>query len=145
MLALAFVVLTAAVTSALLASLTSAVNERGTLDQVRDRQYAADGAVQQAIATVRAVAAPGPGLAACGGPYTHTLNAVAIRVDCTNVPTLTRTGFVQRNVVFTSCVDTGVACTAARTIVRAQVNYQAADAETPAVTKTWIQSWTVTR
>jgi hypothetical protein len=144
-LALAFTVLVGLVTSALLSSLASAVNERSTLDTVRDRQYAADGAVQQAIATVRGVGAPGPGLAACGGPYTRALNGITIRVDCTNVPTLTRTGYVQRNVVFTSCVSTGVACTTATTIVRAQVNYEANDAETPTVTRTWIQSWTVTR
>ena len=57
----------------------------------------------------------------------------------------TRSGYLQRNVVFTSCVGTGSACTTANTIVRAQVNYEAVDAETPTITKTYIQSWTVSR
>jgi hypothetical protein len=146
-LALAFMVLIGVVTTALLSSLISAVGSRSTLDKVRNRQYAADAGVEQAIATVRAVPAPGPGLASCGGPYFSSLNGADIRVECTNVPTLTTTGFVQRNVVFTSCADTqaNTACTTATTIVRAQVNYEALDAETPTVTKTYIQSWTVSR
>jgi hypothetical protein len=145
-LALAFIVLVGVVTTALLSSLTSSVNQRTTLDKVRDRQYAADAAVERDIARVRGLGAPGAGLVACGGPQTYSgVNAVTIRVECTNVPTLTRTGYIQRNVVFTSCVDTGAACTSAKTIVRAQVNYEAADAETPAITKTYIQSWTVAR
>jgi hypothetical protein len=95
---------------------------------------------------VRGLAAPGPALRACGGPDTPPqLNNVRIRVDCTNVPTLTINGFVQRNVIFTSCVDTGAACTDATTIVRAQVNYEALDAETPTVTKTYVQAWSVNR
>ena len=62
------------------------------------------------------------------------------------MPTLDAvTGFIQRNVVFTSCLSNGSACTASNTIVRAQVNYEALDAETPTITKTYIQSWTVTR
>ena len=148
-LALAFIVLVGGVTTALLASLTSSVGQRAALDSVRDRQYAAEAGIEKAIATVRGIGNPGPSLVACG-PYTYTgantLNNVPIRVDCTPVPTRTRVGgFLQRNVVFTSCVNTGVTCTSAKTIVRAQVNYEATDAETPTVTKTYIQSWTVAR
>jgi len=146
-LALSFMVLVGLVTSALLSSLMSSVSQRAVLDNLRNRQYAADGAVEQSIARVRGLAAPGAGLTTCGtgSPETYTLNGVTVRVDCTNVPTLTRTGFLQRNVVFTSCVSNGSPCTTANTIVRAQVNYEAIDAETPTITKTSIQSWTVSR
>lgn len=149
-LALSFMVLIGVLTTALLSSLMTAVSDRNVLDQVRDRQYAADAGVEQAIATVRTVPAPGPALGSCGGPYFSSLNSVDIRVQCTNVPTSTAVLaqiFVQRNVVFTSCIDThtNTACTPATTIVRSQVNYEALDAETPNVTKTYIQSWTVSR
>lgn len=141
-LALSFIVLVGLVTSALLSSLVSAVNERGVLDDVRNRQYAADGAVEDSIAAVRGIGAPGPGQAACG-PYNRpSMNGVTIHVDCTPVPVLTRTGFLQRNVVFTSCLGSAT-CTTANTIVRAQVNYESADGTT--ITKTYIQSWTVAR
>ena len=142
-----FIVLIGVVSSALLSSQISSVNHRAVLDTVRDRHYAADAGVEASIARVRGIANPGAGLAACAGPDTRTTNGITIRVECTNVPTLTRTGFVQRNVVFTSCPDTAAhaACTASTTIVRAQVNYEAVDAETPVITKTSVQSWTVTR
>jgi hypothetical protein len=146
-LALSFMVLVGLVTTALLSSLMTSVGQRVVLDQLRNRQYAADGAVERAIARVRGLAAPGAGLATCGtgSPETYALNGFTIRVDCTNVPTLTTTGYLQRNVVFTSCRNNGSACTATNAIVRAQVNYEALDAETPTITKTYIQSWTVSR
>jgi hypothetical protein len=145
-LALSFMVLIGLVTTALLSSLISAVGQRSTLDKVRNKQYAADGAVERDIARVRALTAPGAGLAPCstGAPASYSLNGFDIHVDCTNVPTLTRTGYLQRNVVFTSCVGS-TTCTTSNTIVRAQVNYEAVDAETPTITKTYVQSWTVAR
>ncbi|MGZ4677150.1 MAG: hypothetical protein ACXVKA_16080 [Acidimicrobiia bacterium] len=145
-LALAFIVLIAVVTSALLSSLASAVNEGATLANVRDRQYAADAAVEHAIARVRGLA--DPGLVPCGGPdrnFQLAGSAFSIRVDCLSIPTMTFTGFVQRNVVFTSCLDSNNPCDATNTIVRAQVNYEATNASPTVVTKTYIQSWTVTR
>lgn len=145
-LALSFMVLIGMVTSALLSSLMSSVSQRSVLDSVRARQYAADAAAEQAIARVRGLPSPGPGLKACAvasPPETYALNGVTIRVDCTNVPTLTATGFLQRNVVFTTCVSTGSACTPANTIVRAQVNYESANNTT--IDRTYVQSWTVTR
>lgn len=146
-LVIGFIVLIGVVSSALLSSLISSVNQRATLDIVRDRQYAADAAVEKSIARVRGIANPGAGLASCAGPDTRNTNGITIRVECINVPTLTRKGFLQRNVVFTSCPDTAghAACTTGTTIVRAQVNYEAVDAETPVITRTSVQSWTVTR
>ena len=146
-LVIAFMVVIGLLTSALLGSLISAVDDRAVLDSVRDRQYAADAAVEGAIARVRGLPPQGPALHTCDGPdLPSQLNGVLIRVDCTNVPIEGFNGggfFVQRNVIFTSCLNTGVACTNATTIVRAQVNYEALDAETPTVTKTYVQSWSV--
>jgi type II secretory pathway pseudopilin PulG len=143
-LALSFMVLIGLVTTALLSSIMGAVGSRSELDDVRNRQYAAEAAVEQAIASVRAL--PSPGTGATCDPSSRTLNGVAIHVDCKNIPIPTRTGFTQRNVVFTSCPGTAASpamCATADTIVRAQVNYESADGTAP--TKTYIQSWTVNR
>jgi type II secretory pathway pseudopilin PulG len=145
-LALSFMVLIGLVTTALLSSLMSAVQERSVLDNVRNRQYAADGAVEQAIATVRGLGATViSGQAPCG-PFTSSMNGVSIHVDCTPVPVMTRAGFIQRNVVYTSCLGTASSppsCPTGSPIVRAQVNYESVDGTT--ITKTYIQSWTVAR
>lgn len=143
-LALSFMVLIGVVTSALLSSLISSVSGRAVLDDVRNRQYAADAAVEMDIARVRAIGGDGPAVAACGGFHTYSgLNGKTIRVECTDIPI--GGAFFQRNVVFNSCVNTGAACAAAATIVRAQVNYEAATIHSPVITKTYIQSWTVSR
>ena len=104
-------------------------------------------AVEQEIARVRGLGSGGAGQAPCAPqiPITYPLNGYTIRVDCTNLRTTTITGFDQRNVVFTSCVDAGSACTTSNTIVRAQVNYAGQGSGTPTIDKTYIQSWTVSR
>ena len=70
-----------------------------------------------------------------------------MRVDCVNVPTLTFSGFLQRNVIFTACEDKGTDCDFAsnnKTLIRAQVNYQALGPQSsPVVTGTLVQSWSV--
>ena len=151
-LAIAFLLVIGAIGSAVMTSVASGISNRRTLDQVRNKQYAADGGVEFAIAQVRAVPLPGgPGVAPCRtgaitDHYNTTLNAINIRVDCANHSTITPSGFLQRNVVFTACVDTGAQCTNPNTIVRAQVNYEARSAgSTLNVTRTWVQSWSVNR
>ena len=151
-LAIAFLLVIGAIGSAVMTSVASGVSNRRTLDQVRNRQYAADGGVEYAIAQVRAVPLPGgPGLAPCrtGGitdHYNTTLNLINIRIDCANQSTITPSGFLQRNVVFAACVDTGAKCTNANIVVRAQVNYEAISAgSTLNITRTWVQSWSVNR
>ena len=146
-LALSFMVLIGLVTSALLSSLITSVSDRTVLDSVRNRQYAADAAVEQDIARVRGLGGDGAALVDCSGAHTYgpaNLNGFTIRVECTPVPVAVG-AFLQRNVVFTSCVNTNVACTTSNTIVRAQVNYEATGVSNPAITKTSIQSWTVSR
>jgi hypothetical protein len=151
-LAIAFLLVIGAIGSAVMTSVASGVSNRRTLDQVRDRQYAADGGVEFAIAKVRALPLPGgPGLADCGGTvnidhYNTTLNSVPIRIDCANQSAITPSGFLQRNVVFAACRDTGARCANANIVVRAQVNYEAQSAgSTLNVTRTWVQSWSVNR
>lgn len=95
----------------------------------------------------------------CGGPYSSTSVATtdpsqaqldlidglrnsdgtvnySIRVECTPAPTQTRLGFLQRNAIFTACLDTGAACTDASTIVRAQINFSDSGSTT-------VQAWSV--
>ena len=153
-LALGFVLMAGVVSAALLSFITTSVSHRPQLDAVRNRQYAADAAVEHAIAQVRALASPGE--TSCG-PYTYpsapspaSINGVRIHVDCRNTPGSVIVGSLilgQRNVVFTSCLytgtGTGAPCTDSTTIIRAQVNFQAPPGSPVTVTRTYIQSWSV--
>lgn len=144
--AIGFVVLIGAIAAGLSALVTSSNTNRITLEQVRDRQYAADGAVEEAITAVRLLDRSTTG--ACGataGNRSTSLNGYTIRVDWQNVCGVVRTTtgelVAQRNVVFTACLDNGTACTEQRVIVRAQVNFE--QASSGAVTRTWVQAWSV--
>jgi hypothetical protein len=144
-LAIAFLVVIGGIGGGVVSAVTSGVNDRTVLDHARDREYAADGAVEFAITQVRQLGAPGPAVADCGpsNHYLYTLNAIHIWVDCSNQRTLVDR-LLQRNVVFTACVDTGSPCTDATTVVRAQVNFQAQIAgDHLDVTRSWVQSWSV--
>jgi hypothetical protein len=139
--AIAFIVAVGAITAAGLAFVTSSVNQRNSLDTTRDREYAADGAIERAITLSRATVTGGAPLAMqCGGPYNTSLNGQSIRVDCLPAPALTRTGFVTRNAIFSACLNVGSACTDATTIIRAQVNYAM---NGNSITRTYIQAWSV--
>jgi hypothetical protein len=148
-LAIAFVVMIGAISAGLASLVTSSLNNRVSLELVRDRQYAADGAIEKAISQRRL--APGPPLTACaaadGVVTDNELNGIAIRVDWRNVCGVVRgsdgTVVTQRNVIFSACLDKGVACPDADVIIRAQVNFQ--QASSGAVTKTFVQSWSVNR
>jgi hypothetical protein len=149
-LVIAFMVVIGAISAALLTSITSGLRGRDVLDSARDRQYAADGAIEQAIARVRTISGTGPAIASCDGPDTPPqINGVNIRVDCTNSPTLTLSGFLQRNVVFTACVvdgskPCGDGANDSPIIIRALVNFQAiGNGPSLQVQRTWIQSWSV--
>ena len=144
-LAIGFVVMIGAISGGLAALATSSLNNRATLEIVRDREFAADGVIEQAITQVR--------LLNCSSPNSSviaTLNQVPIRVDWVNAcdPTSVHSSdgvsYPQRNVIFTACVNPGggAACAAANVIIRAQVNFEPA---VGTVTKTYIQSWNVNR
>jgi hypothetical protein len=155
MLAIAFMLAIGAISGAVLSTVSSGVNHRNALDSIRNREYSADGGVEYAIAQVRQLTSgDGVGIVACG-PGNHysppPLNSITVRVDCQNAPAVTRgstqggiaqAGILQRNVIFSACIDTGSPCTDATTIVRAQVNFQASG--TPLVVSgTTVQSWSV--
>jgi hypothetical protein len=150
--AVGFVVFIGAITAGLSAMVTSQLTGRIALSQVRDEQYAADAAVEQAIASLRgsirttAAACGGITSGTSTGTSRSTTNGRAIRVDWTMACGVIRTtdgvAVAQHNAVFTSCPDSSNACTDAVSIVRAQVNFQVGS--TGAVTATFVQSWSTT-
>jgi Tfp pilus assembly protein PilX len=153
-LAIAVMLFVGLVSAGLMSYVITSVSARVSLDQTRNRQYAADAAVEYAVASVRGLASPGPGQAACGGPYTPPAlaNSPAMRVDCANNSTLafnatTATFYLQRNVVFTACeasVPT-VPCPEGDVIVRAQVNYEVPPGASAIPIRTYVQAWSVNR
>jgi Tfp pilus assembly protein PilX len=147
-LAIAFMVVIGALAVATLSMITSGLNNRRTLDDVRDREYGADAAIQYAIAHVRTKNAigGGPAVEPCeaGLPASYTIDGDNYHVDCTNALAVTFDGFLQRNVIFVACRGTSD-CDPADEIIRAQVNFQAlGGGNAPVVvTRTWVQSWSV--
>jgi Tfp pilus assembly protein PilX len=156
-LAIAFMVVIAAVSGAVLSMLTSGLSSRVALDDARDREYAADGAIQAAISQTY-VAANGSGHVIPGQPCLaipdHTINNdghdVTIHTDCASAPAVTRDLIRQLNAVFTTCEANKVpstpplVCPASSVIIRAQVNFQATGAGADLhVQRTWVQAWSV--
>ena len=154
LLAIAFVLMVGAISAGLLTLATSGLNNRFTLEAVRNREYAADGAVEQAIAQVRGLSCTDPN----GFLVDSSMNRVTIRVDWANACGTIRSGdrsaaavassgdgtvVAQRNVIFVACENTGTACSATSVIIRATVNFQ--QAAGAAVATTYIQSWSVNR
>lgn len=148
-LAIGFVVMVGAISAGLASLTTSSLNNRGTLEMVRNRQYAAEGAIEDAIALVRVPVVSA--LTACASSAVVsignlTLNGVTIRVDQTNVCRVVRapdgTVVAQRNVLFSACEQTGgPSCAPGAVIIRAQVNFE--QGSSGVVTKTYVQSWSV--
>jgi hypothetical protein len=147
-LAIGFVALVGAISAGLIGLATSSLNNRSSLETVRNTEYAADGAVEGALAVVRGQAGPSPVSCALSSGFVldSTLNGIAIRVDwqnaCGVVQSSTGTVVAQRNVIFSACPDTGAPCLEDAVIVRAQVNFEQAAG---LVTKTYVQSWSVLR
>jgi hypothetical protein len=144
--AIAFVVMVGTIGAGLAGLITSSSHNRVSLQALRDRQYAADGAVEVAIALVRGLDRDtSASCSASGGTSESTINAVDIRVDWHAVCGVLRgtDGVVvaQRNVVFSACRDSGVACVESAVIVRAQVNFR--DDPEGDVARTTVQSWSV--
>ncbi len=156
--AIAFMVVIGAISAATLSSITSGLHNRTTLDVVRNRQYAADAGVEQAIAAARGsvaswsattnAAAPQNRLqtflnsANCGGSHNYPkLNGVYIQVDCKPAPAL-HNGYFQFNGIFSAAVCTNSACNATEStaVVRAEINF---DISGGTVTRTYVQSWSV--
>ena len=148
LLAVGFVVVIGAIAGGLAGLATSGVNNRVTLEQVRNREYAADGAIENAISQVRLLTCA----SASGFITDASMNSISIRVDWVNACGVVQSsdGSVvsQRNVIFSACLNTGSPCSDTAVppvpvIIRAQVNFQQALAG--GVTNTYVQSWSVNR
>jgi Tfp pilus assembly protein PilX len=143
-----FVVMIGSIAGGLAGLVTSSMNNRATLAQQRDRQYAADAAIEEAITVVRQTKQnTNEACATAPGTLSTSLNRVTVRVDWRNACTVVRgadgTVVAQRNVIFAACVDTGRTCTEESVIVRAQVNFEQGLGS--AVQRTTVQSWSVNR
>ncbi len=140
LLAIGFVTMIGLISAGLASLATSTLNNRGSLELIRNRQYAADGAIQQAISHVRGLTCE-----SAAGSIEDTLNDIAISVDWVNacgvVPSSTGSDVHQRNVIFSAfCKNpTDATCNFADVIIRVQVNFQ----DDPP--KTFVQSWSVNR
>ena len=137
-----FVLMVGTIGAGLAGLATSSLNNRNNLEAVRNREYAADGAIEEAITMVRGYT--------CTPATTFVIDrsivAAGIRVDwssaCPSVTASDGTQYPQRNVIFSACEDTGSACDPTRVIIRAQVNFEPAAGT---VLKTNMQSWSVKR
>jgi hypothetical protein len=147
-LAIAFMLVAGAIGAGLTTSVTSGINDSSTLAVARDREYAAEGAIDYAIVTMRS--APNPesiGLTQCG-PFTKTnmpltgSKTVDIRVDCAPAPELTTDLSARNNVILTACIDTGSSCDPTKVLIRAEINFQVSGTP-PQVTRTYVQTWSV--
>jgi hypothetical protein len=149
-LAIAFMVVVGGIGAAVTASVTSGLNGRVVLDELRNREYAADGAIETSITRIRGLSNPGGNPAECSSttpvdsPFT--LNGVTVRVDCVNAPAVVGAPnaiVLQKNVIFTACVNTGIKCSDDNhnVIIRASVNFQGTGP--PGQVKTYVQAWSV--
>jgi hypothetical protein len=149
-LAIVFMLVVGLMAAAVLTFITSNPYDRATLDRARNRQYAADGAIEADIAQVRSNMTTN-GTVCPQAPFTQSLEspAVSITVTCVYVEVPTLSGRAQRNVTFSA------RCTAVHlpecpnstdAIIRAQVNFESPSPLTATpitVTRTYVQSWTV--
>jgi hypothetical protein len=142
LLAIGFVLMVSVISAGLAALATSGLNNRNTLEQLRNSQYAADGAIEQAISQVRSLTCS----PTTGFLVDSSFSSGPIRVDwlnvCGSVSASDGNPYPQRNVVFSACPNLGAACDPTKVIIRAQVNFEPASGT---VTKTYIQSWSVKR
>ncbi len=141
-----FVLMIGSIAGGLAGLVTSSMNNRITLVQQRDRQYAADAAVEEAITVVRQMQQnTGEACEEATGTNSSKLNNFAIRVDWSNACTMVRGAdgavVAQRNVIFVACPDSGEVCAEQAIVVRAQVNFE--QGLGGAVRHTSVQSWSV--
>ena len=147
-LAIVFMVVVGAVGGGVLASISSGVSNGVHLAQARNREYAADAAVESSIARVRRLntgAGSPVGYPSCGAPDAYTFEtdpSVDIRVVCTNKATVAGLASgalaLQNDVLFNACLASASPCDAAHSIVSALVNFQAGSPAT-----TYVLSWSV--
>ena len=146
--ALAVMIAMGGIVGGLVTFITSSTRDAVNLTVSRNRQYAADGAIEQAIRTVQVgpeKALLGTGCAN-GAPVTPAaINGFSMRVDCAGAPApildaLNRV-VIERNVLFIACLNTGVACTNSNAVIEAKVNFPTNAAGV--VSGSFVQSWSV--
>jgi hypothetical protein len=149
-LAIGFVVAVGTISGGLAGLATSGLTNRNAIEVMRDREYAADSAIEAAITQVRTtLITPAPCVASSDSAVSGT--AIPIRVDWATTCELvdlqndaTGAKYPLRNVTFTACVNptpTSV-CASAAVIIRAVVNFEPAGGP---VAKTLVQAWNVNR
>ena len=145
--AIGFVVMIGMIAAGLTAMVTSGVGNRAILESVRNRQYAADGAVEEAIAAL--VDELATGVVGCGLERAQRTNANAIDI---RVETLVTCGAVsgpdglpevQLSGVLSACRETGRPCAPDDVIVRAFVGFGQDTDGSPLSTS--VHSWSVLR
>lgn len=147
LLAIGFVLMIGAISAGLASLVTSGVNNQTMLVAIRDRQYAADGAIESAITEVRnGISASKIDCSSDGSGATEIeLDALVIRVDWQIACGVTRSAdglaVSRRDVVFSACVDAGSACADTDVLIRAEVNFERGP--NGVVTHTFVQSWSV--
>ena len=134
-------------------SVSSGINDSAVLARARNREYAAEGAIDDAIVASSCDRtrlrrsgwrrAPVHRYMQTGMPYLGS-QTIDIRVDCAPAPELTSDLSARNNVIFTACVDTGSRCTDKTAIITAEINYQVSGTP-PVVTRTFVQTWSVNR
>lgn len=142
LLAVGAVLMVSAIIAGLTAAAASSLQNRNTLGILRNREWAADSAIELSITQVRQL-----DCSSASGFTPDTTNGVAIRVDwatdcASGVPSSDGSNYLQRNVVFSACLDAipSVQCPDVNVIIRAQVNFEP---RTGTVIKTSVQSWSV--
>lgn len=156
-LALAVMVAISVILSALLTLLSSGVGSTIALQDRRNAQYAADGAMERTINFLATDSAPSGTRALIGSgcgdaPSSYVINGKTVEVFCIGepiaviipdpTPSNPQPGLVlQRNVVISACVDKPV-CNADTATIVAKVNFPTGANGTPA--GAFIQSWSVT-
>jgi hypothetical protein len=144
-LAIVFMVVVGAVGGGVLASISSGVQNGVHLATARNREYAADAAIESSIARVRRLGAASTNCASDPMYTFETSPSVDIHVDCANVPTVAGLPSgalaLQNDVVFTACLASVASpkCPSANTIISAEVNFQANGSQVT----TYVLSWSV--
>ena len=140
LLAIGFVLMVGIVSAGLIGLVTSSVNNRNALELVRNRQYAADGAIERAISQVRGLPCGSAGL------IDDILNGVSITVKwvpgtCLALRTSNGSAVTQRTVDFSASCKTATdpSCNFADVIIRATVSFR----DDPPMS--YVQSWSVNR
>jgi Tfp pilus assembly protein PilX len=145
--AVAFVLMIGTIMAGLTSMVTSGLDNRIALEELRDRQYAADGAVEAAIASTRAAIDRDEVRCDDVTTSTATVNGVAVRVEtlviCDTAVGSTGLPITQVSSVYTACGDRGTACTEDDVILRALVGFEVGG--DGAVVHVPVHSWSVSR